>query len=276
MSFAVHPAHDRIAGQDAEAHPLRLLHTSDVHLGAYTSEPYKDGELEPALRAFQHVLDLAAEHGAEVGVIAGDFFDHVRVKRPYVDVTGQLMEAFNRPIVVLPGNHDPAMPEGIYAKHGAAFPPNVHVICSAEGELVVLDEPGVQFWGQAHESYDDFSPAAACPAWRHWPDRHMWRIAVAHGYYVGDGEARYSYLIRDAHLDALDADYIALGHIDVHQQVGGGTPAYYPGAPRHSGGATIVDLGPEGVAVRHMPHAGHGEVMAQHRAPMFGGRSTGP
>ena len=266
-------AHERLHGLAAPPRPLRMLHTSDVHLGAYTSEPLREnGALEPALRAFQHVLALGAEAEADLVVIAGDFFDHVRVKRPYVEATGALLEAAARPVVILPGNHDPHMPDGIYARFPEAFPANVHIIASAEGELIVLDEPGVQLWGQAHESYNDFAPAAVCPAWRRDRGRPLWRIAVAHGYYVGTGESRYSYQIRASDLAALDADYVALGHIDVHEGVGGGAvPAYYPGAPRHSGGATIVDLSSEGVVVRHELHAGHNEPNAQHAAPMFPG-----
>ena len=257
----VYPTQERIGSQTGAVHPLRMLHTSDVHLGAYTSEPYRGengtGELEPALTAFQHVLELGAEAEADVVVIAGDFFDHVRVKRPYVDATAELLESVGRPVVILPGNHDPHMPEGIYQKFADAFPSNVSIIASAEGELVLLEEAGVQFWGQAHESYNDFAPASVAPAWHEASDRYLWRVALAHGYYVGTGESRYSYQIRADDLATLEADYVALGHIDVHEGVGDGSvPAYYPGAPRHSGGATIVDFNADGVAVRHELHAG--------------------
>ena len=223
-----------------------MLHTSDVHLGAYTSQPWKterDGaeSLEPALKAFQHVLELGVEADVDVVAIAGDFFDHVRVKLPYVEVTGELMEAVGRPVVVLPGNHDPHMPDGIYQKFADAFPSNVHIIASAEGELVLLEEHGVQFWGQAHESYNDFSPASAMPAWANGSDQYVWRVAMAHGYYVGTGESRYSYQIHSSEIQSLGADYVALGHIDVHEGVGDGTvpptipaPRATPAEPRSS------------------------------------------
>lgn len=277
MTTTVFPSHERIQQQSAPAHPLRVLHTSDVHLGAYTSNPYKqqpDGseQLEPALKAFQHVLDLGAEAGVDVVIIAGDFFDHVRVKRPYVEVTCELMEAVGRPVVILPGNHDPHMPDGLYQKFADAFPTNVHVIGSAEGELIVLDQAGVEVWGQAHESYNDFRPASAQPAWTRNGDRHWWRIAMAHGYYVGTGESRYSYQMTSAEIRALDADYVALGHIDVHEGVGDGSiPAYYPGAPRHSGGATIVDFSADGVTVRHELHGG-ADSDPQTAVPMMAAR----
>ena len=262
MSTDRYPPRAGLSQASSEVRPLRMLHTSDVHLGAYTSQPYReqpDGseQLEPALFAFKHVLELGVAADVDVVAIAGDFFDHVRVKQPYVEVTGELMGAVDRPVVVLPGNHDPHMPEGIYRKYADAFPSNVHIIASAEGELVLLEELGVQFWGQAHESYNDFSPASASPAWANGSEHYIWRVAMAHGYYVGTGESRYSYQIRASEIAALEADYVALGHIDVHEGVGGGDiPAYYPGAPRHSGGATIVDFSAEGVTVRHELHDG--------------------
>lgn len=272
MSTEVYPLRAELASEALR--PLRMLHTSDVHLGAYTSNPFRteaDGSelLEPALKAFEHVLELGCEAGVDVVAIAGDFFDHVRVKRPYVEKTCELMEAVGRPVVILPGNHDPHMPEGIYEKFADAFPSNVQIIASAEGELVLLEDVGVQFWGQAHESYNDFRPASAVPAWAGGTDGYVWRVAMAHGYYVGTGESRYSYQIRATEVSALNADYVALGHIDVHEGVGdGGTPAYYPGAPRHSGGATIVDFSVDGVTVRHELHAGS-ETDHQTASPMM-------
>ena len=277
MTITVFPSHERIQAQTAPVHPLRVLHTSDVHLGAYSSNPFKaqpDGSeaLEPALKAFRHVLDLGCEAGVDVVVIAGDFFDHVRVKRPYVEATCELMAAVGRPVVILPGNHDPHMPDGIYQKFADAFPANVHVISSAEGELVLLEEVGAQVWGQAHESYNDFRPASVRPAWNGDGNRHWWRIAMAHGYYVGTGESRYSYQMTSDEIQALDADYVALGHIDVHEGVGDGSvPAYYPGAPRHSGGATIVEFSADGVAVWHELHEG-ADTDPQTTAPMMAAR----
>ena len=277
MTTEVYSPRAGLEHTSAEVRPLRMLHTSDVHLGAYTSQPFRteaDGsdKLEPALKAFQHVLDLGREADVDVIAIAGDFFDHVRVKRPYVEVTCELMEAVARPVVILPGNHDPHMPDGVYQKFADAFPSNVHIIASAEGELVLLEETGAQFWGQAHESYNDFSPAAARPAWSNGSDQYIWRVAMAHGYYVGTGESRYSYQIHASEIASLGADYVALGHIDVHEGVGdGGVPAYYPGAPRHSGGATIVDFDAGGVTVRHELHNG-AESDPQTANPMLAAR----
>ena len=49
--------------------------------------------------------------------------------------------------MILPGNHDPFMADGIYVKYAHHFPSNVHVIGREEGELITLREAGLQVWG---------------------------------------------------------------------------------------------------------------------------------
>ncbi|MEP7217133.1 MAG: metallophosphoesterase, partial [Anaerolineaceae bacterium] len=64
-----------------ERKPLRLVHTSDVHLGAY--EGSGDGKWEERRdlirTTFSRVIDLANNVNADMLVIAGDFFDNGRV-----------------------------------------------------------------------------------------------------------------------------------------------------------------------------------------------------
>ena len=233
------------------------------HLGAYTSQPWKtepDGSesLEPALKAFQHVLELGVEAEVDVVAIAGDFFDHVRVKQPYVEATGELMEAVGRPVVVLPGNHDPHMPEGIYQKFADAFPANVHINRLSRGRADPARRTRRPVLGPGPRELQRLLPRLRLAGLGqrlrplHLASRHGPRLLRRH--------RRVALLLPDftsSEIAALSADYVALGHIDVHEGVGDGTiPAYYPGAPRHSGGATIVDFSAEGVTVRHELHEG--------------------
>ena len=57
---------------------IRLLHTSDVHIGAFTErwspQPRK------CLHAFKIVVDRALEEKVDAVLIAGDFFDHNRIR----------------------------------------------------------------------------------------------------------------------------------------------------------------------------------------------------
>ncbi|MFC1895057.1 exonuclease SbcCD subunit D [Thermodesulfobacteriota bacterium] len=237
-------------------HPVRLLHTSDLHIGSGYGGA-DDGEWpERAVAYLNKTVELAHEHSADLMIIAGDLFDHNRVSGPLVGTTGALLECAAIPVVILPGNHDPYMEESIYGRNRSLFPDNVHIIREEVGELIVLADPGVQVWGQAHTGYYDFGPARAAPSWNHHLERSLWRVAVVHGVYVrSDYETRFSYQIQPHELEELGAHYVGLGHLELHGPVGpDGAVAYYSGSPERSGGATVVDLTPQGVEVRHVKH----------------------
>lgn len=184
-------------------------------------------------------------------LIVGDFFDHNRVREPLVMAVGDVLAGAALPVVVLPGNHDPFFEQSIYDRFAQHFPDNVHIVRAADGELLSLPAIGVQIWGQAHTAYADFSPAAARPQWLDGAQPPHWRIAMAHGSYVGaDGRPIFGYKIEPEHLRALDAHYIALGHLERYGRVGpDDTTAYYSGSPQLLGGAALVDMTPQGIAV---------------------------
>lgn len=232
-------------------HPrgVRLLHTSDVHLGSDRDGGHRGGSPQAAsVAGLQNLIALSRRHAADLLLIAGDFFDHNRIDFELTNAVAALFEDAAIPIVILPGNHDPYMANSVYARH--RFPENVRILRDRAGELIVLPELGVQVWGQAHTDYFDFAPLGVSPAWLDQSDKPLWRIAVAHGLYVrSDYETRLSYRIHDHELEALQAHYVGLGHLERHEQIG--RCAYYAGAPGLSNGATVVDLTPNGVVVRH-------------------------
>jgi DNA repair exonuclease SbcCD nuclease subunit len=244
--------------REAHPHRVRLLHTSDVHVGDERRSA-DDGEWpETGIASLARMTKLAREQSVDAIVIAGDLFDHNRVPEARVALVAKIFEAARVPVVILPGNHDPYMAGGVYARCGALLPANVHVISKGGGELIALEQPGIQVWGCAHVDYDDWAPTAGAPGWRDDPVRPLWRIALAHGLYVrSEYEARLSYRIHSHELANLQAHYVALGHLEMHEAVGEDEAvAYYGGALDRSGGATIVTLAPEGVAVAHTPFSG--------------------
>lgn len=239
----------------AHAHTVTLLHTSDVHVGDDRPAP-RDGDWpEAGVASLARMTALARAQQVDAILIAGDLFDHNRVPEERVSVVAGIFEEARIPVVILPGNHDPYMTGGVYARCGALFPKNVHVLSSNDGDLIVLPEQGIQVWGRAHVDYDDWSPINGNPAWREHAERPLWRVALAHGLFVrSEYEARLSYRIHAQELADLQAHYVALGHLEMHEAVGEDEAvAYYGGALDRSGGATIVKLAPEGVRVDHRP-----------------------
>lgn len=228
------------------AQPVRILHTSDIHVGS--SVPTHG--LEP-FQAVDALGTLSERLDADAVLIAGDFFDHPRVGDPIVSRAMGALARIPAPVVILPGNHDPYVPGSPWTRRAPVLPRNVSVITKAAGELVQLDGPGLQVWGQAHTDFEDFRPASARPTWR---DGAHWRIAMAHGIHVSsEYHRRFSYQIRTEELVELGAHYVALGHIEEHRRVGGiDIHAYYASSPIRSGHFTLVDITPEGVAVRQV------------------------
>ncbi|MGE0387889.1 MAG: exonuclease SbcCD subunit D [Gammaproteobacteria bacterium] len=232
----------------------RLLHTSDVHVGCDSNG--LRGGTDRGYESLAGVVDLGRDLQVDLLIIAGDLFDNLRVRPDMVGQVGELLAAGGLRTIILPGNHDPHMNGSIYDRHGALFPDHVHILRDSDGEVLVFPDIDLQIWGKAHASFDDHAPLHPPPRWHDHdhPERRLWRVAVGHGlYYEGVGDDHRSYLIHDDHLAAIDADYVALGHIEVHRAVGPNeVVAFYPGAPDRTGGATLIELSDAAVNVEHV------------------------
>ncbi len=158
------------------------------------------------------------------------------------------------PVVILPGNHDPAISDAVYHHGALAAVKNLHVIGVTHDEAVLFPDISLEIWGRAHRDYDDMIPFEVVR-----PRRTRWQIAVAHGHYEPAPDRsigpRPSWLIGDTEIDATGADYVALGHWNRAIRVGNGkVPAYYSGSPEYSGAINVVRLSEAaGVTVTRAP-----------------------
>lgn len=223
--------------------PVSLLHTADLHIG---SDIYP----EEALKGLDAVLGLAQENRVDAILIAGDLFDAVRVSRETLTYTFERLEQADRPIVVLPGNHDTLL-TGV-PEHGLDPPGNVHILQGRNGQLLSVDGLSLTIWGRpVYEHVPEFKPLeGAHPR----PD-NGWYVVMAHGLVTGEvSTAGRSSLITRDELLQTDCDYIALGHVHrLWNVTSRGAPAFYSGAPSgtHTPTAVLVHMLPSnGVHVR--------------------------
>src|SRR5579884_2311318 len=83
-----------------------ILHTADVHLGSMAF-----GREE---NAFRRAIDTAIDLDVDAVLVAGDLFDHARVDDALLEWTGDQLNRLERPVVLLPGNHDALHEASVY------------------------------------------------------------------------------------------------------------------------------------------------------------------
>jgi len=226
-----------------------VLHSSDLHVDHDYTARLHGGDGVAGLAC---VLNAARGVAADAVVLAGDTFDSHRVPQDLIERAASVMAAAEVPIVVLPGNHDPAVAEAIYRGRALAVVKNLHVIGITHDDSIVFPSLSLEIWGRAHRDYADMIPLEIGQPRP--PRRTRWQIAVAHGHYepVPDRseEPRPSWLIGDADIAATGADYVALGHWNRAVRVGNGTvPAYYSGSPEYTGAVNVVRMSESGVTI---------------------------
>lgn len=221
---------------------LKLLHTADWHLGRRF--PRFGIEAGKTLsRARRDVLDrifLEAERSQVDAVLcAGDLFD---TPQPDEDFKSALLQVLtrlkwkNRPVFLLPGNHDPLVAESVWREPSFrnALPDFVHVV---DQELleVALPNDCVLFAVPCLSRAGQKDPTALIPS-RAAGDTRV-RVGLVHGSTFDAGDWKTNFPIsQDAALDR-GLDYLAIG--DTHgfrfvppdRKV---PPTIYPGTPEQT------------------------------------------
>ncbi len=214
---------------------LRLLHTSDVHIG---------DELDPGWRmaGLGSVVDAAIAADVDALLIAGDLFDNARVRPEDIDATLEHLARLQVPVVLTPGNHDCLGSPSIYSRvRPTDAGDHVSFLADPEGSHLVLEHLDVTFWARG---LVDHHP-------EHYPlegySRHVeehWQVALAHGHFVSSMEGNYrSSPLPGEHIGSMTCDYLALGHWHHFQEVSvNGTRAFYCGSPNEGGAYPSANL----------------------------------
>ena len=223
---------------------VRLIHTSDTHLGDGTGHPRSE-------KALIAVIEAVPRLEGDALLLVGDVFDNDRIPDSVLEFFLDQIRRLQVPAVVLPGNHDLYDENSLY--HREPFlkkPPNLHIFTKAEGECITLPELTLDLWGRAMPSHTpQFSPLSGMPT----ADNGHWLVALAHGHFHFDYDKdQRSSPIYPQEIAEAPCDYLALGHWDRHEDVSQGrVKAAYSGCPLGPsradpvGSVTVVDLDPQ-------------------------------
>lgn len=197
---------------------VMIGHLSDLHLGKPTLGDPNGAE---RLNSLRHGLARLTQQSVNAILVAGDVFDNPQVEPAVVQAAARAFDSICMiddkpvPVIVIPGNHDPAEETKLWndfkgALHQASavqiiLKPTAVVL--ANGNLVVEGYPcETRYSAEAPWVRRLTIPAGADNAAR---------VIVAHGTLQGgqvpEGESD-AFPFKETDLDSLGADYVALGH----------------------------------------------------------------
>ncbi|PKB72600.1 MAG: hypothetical protein BZY75_06165 [SAR202 cluster bacterium Io17-Chloro-G7] len=223
---------------------VKLIHTSDIHLGDENRHP-------ASVEALQALIDAVPGLGGDVLLLVGDIFDNGRVGNDVLEFFLEQVGRLKVPAVLLPGNHDLYADDSVYQR--APFdhmPDNLHLFTDTMGQTITFPELTLDLWGRAMPYHTpEFRPLLGMPEAG---DGH-WLVALAHGHYhYEEDRDQRSSPIYPYEVAAATCHYLALGHWDRHVEVSNGpVVAAYSGTPLGPsridpvGSVSVVDLDPE-------------------------------
>ena len=220
---------------------LKLLHTADWHLGRrFPSFLREDLERKLTLArvdVLERIFGLAERHGVHAVLCAGDLFDDpLPLSEWWEPVVEQLRKRAwkERPVFLLPGIHDPLLPDSIWAegsKLRRALPSWVHVVDKVPFE-VELPSNAVLYAVPCMSKAGQRDPTELIP--RREPGDERIRIGMVHGstFDIPDCQTNFP-ISRDAAIDR-GLDYLAIGDTHGFRFVPPDRrepPTVYPGTP---------------------------------------------
>ena len=243
----------------------RILHTSDIHLDDYLGGK---GEESFAQRGLIDVVDKSIELDVDLFLLAGDLFDHNRVKDRCLEFATEQLARVQCPVVMIAGNHDCLADYSVYHRYEPEIAgDHIHFIKDPAGAVLDFPELGIKAWGKGIVNHHpDNRPLEIVPK----KESTSWYIGLAHGYYTNRSADIYSSLITAEQIAASGLDYLALGHVHVFSEMRHGhTLAAYPGSPNISQGtrettAAFIELLPrEGVKVNRIELASQNQLVTR-------------
>lgn len=258
---------------------MRLLHTSDWHLGrSFHGAPLLDDQVA----ALDAMVDIVRAEGVEVVVVAGDLYDR---QIPPADAVTAMSEGLARlrdagaTVVAITGNHDSAarlrFGDRLLAQAGVHLRGDVRTVAdpvivpAADGgpDLCVYPIPYLEpelarhaLDVPEHRSHEAVLRTALDRARADLATRGQVRsVAMAHAFAAGGAPCDSERILRVGGADRVPLgcfsgfDYVALGHLHGRQSFGdgrmrySGSPLAYSFSERsHRKGVEVVDIAPDG------------------------------
>jgi DNA repair exonuclease SbcCD nuclease subunit len=218
---------------------LRILHTADWHIGRTYGHGFETAAAQRLARdrltVIDKILGLADQFDVHAVLCAGDLFDEPNPSR---DWWRGLADAFirrrnwKRPVVLLPGNHDPLTEDSVYSPaHDFrwALPDWVRVVDQDDFELPIAGGEAVVYAAPCRSMAGDRDRAMTLP--RRCENDTRFRVGLVHGSTVDFPDHPANFPVSSDAPQQRGLDYLALGDLHNFSDDGNLAPIVYPSAP---------------------------------------------
>ena len=247
---------------------LKILHTADWHLGRTFPSFSEEDETKltrARIEAVDRVLGLAESFGVQAVLCAGDLFDDPAPAESWWRGLLRLFESRNwpdRPVFLLPGNHDPLQPESVWAESHPfrrALPSWVHVVDRDNYEFELSPE-AVLYASPCRSQAGADDLASRLP--RRQPGDMRIRIGLIHGQTFDLAGHQTNFPIAMDAAEQRGLNYLAIGDTHAYREYPPrNSPTVYPGAPEAT---TFGEKDTGFVAVVFFPRQGRPPLIQRH------------
>lgn len=223
---------------EADPVALKLLHTADWHMGRRFPSFDANDQLRLSrarLEVLDRILRAAEYHNVDAILCAGDLFDEPTPDREWWEPVAKKLAQFRlqRPIFLLPGNHDPLQPGSVFeAAHPfrAMLPRWVHVV-DRDDFTFKLNDVATLYSRPCRSRAGQDDLAMLLPA-RADGDQSI-RIGMVHGSTFDAVDCQTNFPIAKEAAALRGFDYLAIGDTHSYRNVpeDARPPVVYPGAP---------------------------------------------
>lgn len=237
---------------------LRFVHTGDWQIGMKAAHVGPAGETVRAerLACVRRLVDVARKNEAAFLVVAGDAFEDNAIDRVLVQKIADALAVFDRPVYLIPGNHDPLVPGSLWYHPAWKSHANLHVLTEAVPFSVAS---ATIYPCPLFEKHSRKDPTR-------WIDARGTQgicLGIAHGTVEGVSQDELDYPIPREAAVRCGLDYLALGHWHSTATYGDGDQTVrmaYSGThettkfgERDSGNVLLVEIESRGVPPKVTP-----------------------
>ena len=252
---------------------MKILHTSDLHIGKRVNEY---AMLEEQVYILKQIVDIAKREQPDAIILAGDIYDKTVPSAEAVSVLDDFLASLaslGKSVFIISGNHDSAeriafgsrIMEASHVYLSPVYTGSIKPVVLNDGKVEVafymlrfIKPSLVQHYAAEEVSLKSYDEAVRYVIGQMDVDRHRRNVLIAHQY-ITDAERSESEDMTVGGLDNVDAtafdgfDYVALGHLHRPQSCGkktvrySGSPLKYSFSEVHDKkSVTIVEMEKEG------------------------------